>query len=73
MITPNKTTPFKESITYKMTYILDENFEQLALIDIYKNTKNKFDDIAEFILAIDVLYILDKIDIDKNTGNIIKC
>lgn len=73
MITPNKTIPFKESIVFKMTYILDEEFDETSVINLYKNTKRKFIGMDEFIFALDTLFVLGRIDIDSENGKIKKC
>jgi hypothetical protein len=73
MITPNKTIPFKDSIAFKMTYILDIEFDEISLIDLYKLTKKKFLGIEEFIYSLDTLYVLGKIDMDTDIGKIKKC
>ncbi|PSU68279.1 hypothetical protein C9J22_17535 [Photobacterium phosphoreum] len=73
MITPNKATPLKESIIFKTTYVLDVEFESINIEELYKKTKNKFETINEFIYSLDVLYILNKIEIDFDTGFIRKC
>lgn len=73
MITPSKTIPFKESVIFKMIYILDEEFEEASLAELYKKTKGKFLDLDEFIYAIDVLYVLGKVDVNLDLGKIQKC
>ena len=73
MITPSKTISFKNSITYKMLYILDDQFDEIPLVELYKNTKRKFLGLDEFIFAIDALYILGEIDVDLELGKVIKC
>lgn len=73
MITPTKTIPFKDSIAFKMTYILDEDFNEISLTDLYSVTKKKFLGIEEFIYSIDALYILGKIEIDLDIGKVTKC
>jgi hypothetical protein len=73
MITPSKTIPFKDSITFKMTSILDEDFQEIALVDLYKKTKKKFKGIDEFIYSIDALYILGKLELDLELGKVRKC
>ena len=73
MITSSKTIPFKNSITFKMLYILDEQFDEIALTELYKKTKRRFLGLDEFIFAIDALYILGEIDVDLELGKIIKC
>lgn len=73
MITPSKTIPFKDSIAHKMTCILSIEFQEIKLVDLYNNTKNKFSGIEEFIYSLDALYVLGKIDIDSDMGMIRKC
>ena len=73
MITPSKTIPFKDSIAFKMMFILDEHFEEISLVELYKNTKRKFLGLDEFIYALDALYVLGRIDIDVELGKVKKC
>lgn len=73
MITPSKTISFKDSITFKMLYILDMQFEEVTLEELYKKTKRKFQGLDEFIFALDALYILGEIDVDLELGKIKKC
>lgn len=73
MITPNKTISFRDSIIFKMTSILEIDFIDVNLVNLYKQTKNNFSGLDEFIYALDVLYILGKIDINEDLGKIIKC
>lgn len=56
-----------------MLYILDMQFEEIPIGELYKNTKRKFLGLDEFILALDALYILGKIDVDLELGKIRKC
>lgn len=73
MITPSKTISFKDSITFKMLHILDMQFEEIPIGELYKNTKRRFLGLDEFIFALDVLYILGEIDVDLELGKIKKC
>lgn len=73
MITPSKAISFKDSITFKMLHILDMQFEEIPIEELYKNTKKKFVGLDEFIFALDVLYILGEIDVDLELGKIKKC
>ncbi|MEZ8341009.1 ABC-three component system middle component 7 [Vibrio cyclitrophicus] len=73
MITPTKSTPLEESIIYKMTYILSVNFESITILDLYRKTKRYFSNIDELVWSLDVLYILNKIEIDTDSGVITKC
>lgn len=73
MITPSKTISFKDSIAFKMMFILDERFEEISLVELYKNTKRMFLGLDEFIYALDALYVLGKIDMDIELGKVKKC
>lgn len=73
MITPSKTIPFKDSIAFKMIYILDERFDEIFLVDLYRKTKGCFSGSDEFIYALDALYVLGKIDMNLKAGKVIKC
>ena len=69
MILPNKITSFKESLISKIPYILDViKSNDTKVLDIYEKTKEHFDDINSFIWAIDVLYVLNKIELDIDEG-----
>ncbi|KXI22482.1 ABC-three component system middle component 7 [Photobacterium sanguinicancri] len=73
MITPTKSTPLEKSIIYKMTYVLSVNFESITVLDLYQKTRNHFNSIEELVWSLDVLYILNKIEIDRESGVVIKC
>ena len=73
MITPSKTIPLKESAIFKMTFILDEDFDEMSARELYMATKKKFSRIEEFIYSVDALFVLGKIELDETTGKIKKC
>lgn len=72
MILPNKSIPFKKTVLYKMLSILDLDFSEIPISDLYKRTSKRFDGIDEFVYAIDLLYVLDKISINE-FGLVKKC
>lgn len=67
MITPNKFISFDKSILCKLEIILSLSFKNIDIIDLYKQVEIKFESINDFILTMDVLYVLDCIEIDFNT------
>ena len=73
MITPNKTIPLKSSVIYKITYILEKDFESIYLTDLYSEVIGKFEDVDEFLYSIDVLFLLNLVDVDFELGKISKC
>jgi hypothetical protein len=69
MIVPNKVTSFNESIIGKMTCILTILKEKdISIVELYRRTQQYFEEIDEFILSLDVLYILYTIEVDFDKG-----
>lgn len=66
MITPNKFTPLDKSILGKLSNLIIEDTEEIALSELLDLRLRKFTDIGEFILALDTLFILGRIEMDKN-------
>lgn len=64
MITPNKFTTLDQSILSKTRFLLIDGRKDISLNELKKLTLNKFTDVGEFILALDVLFVLEKIEID---------
>ncbi|MDR4888839.1 hypothetical protein RGU12_15095 [Fredinandcohnia sp. QZ13] len=68
MIVPNKVISLSESIIGKMPIILKcLSKEEMTVKELFFTTQNDFDEIDEFIYALDVLFLLEaiKVDIDK--------
>lgn len=62
MIVPNKIVSLEESILGKSCYILRElSTKPSSLVSLFETVKEYFTDINEFVLALDVLFSLDKI------------
>lgn len=71
MIYPNKHIRIEDSIIYKMIAILEvQNDSEINIHDLYSKIKNKFSNTDEFILSLDVLYVLDMIEVDFNSETI---
>lgn len=67
MILPNKLIRFQDSILAKTIYILDViKFADYSVLELYHEVKTHFDDINEYVLALDVLYTLEKIKYDDD-------
>lgn len=63
---PSKVTPLSQSVLCKLPYILDTlKSSPLSIFDLWNNLKSKFNDISEFMYAIDILYMLDTISITE--------
>jgi hypothetical protein len=68
MILPNKLIPFKDSILAKSIAILEQlEVESVHIGKLYIKVKNHFNDINQYIIALDILFVLEKIEYDKRT------
>lgn len=66
MILPNKLFPFKESILAKIVYLLNVLIVNNESVEsLFEKTRQNFEDINQFILALDVLFVLEKIEFDE--------
>lgn len=68
MITPNKVITLPESALGKTPAILEAKGVQVTLAGLYKTVAREFESIDQFLLTLDVLYVLGRIDIDLPTG-----
>lgn len=70
MIVPSKFIPLKDSVIGKLSYLFVKD-KQIGVHELYEIVSEKFDGVDQFIYALDVLYVLDKIDIDFEKGVIV--
>jgi len=67
---PSKFTRFDKSILAKINLLIIDDVESIKLSELIRLCSSKFEDISEFMLALDVLYALGKIEIEENEGMI---
>lgn len=65
---PNKFTTFDDSILAKISYLILDDVDSIDLSELIEFRKDKFDDLGEIVLALDVLYALGRIDIEESQG-----
>lgn len=65
---PSKFTSFDDSILAKISFLILEEIEVISLSDLAHARLGKFEDISEFMLALDVLYVLGKIELEEGGG-----
>lgn len=70
MITPNKVVPYQESALAHLATIIDRIQIKRSLADLLRDVEGSFESIDQFLLAIDVLYVLGRINVDFGTGEI---
>lgn len=68
MLLPNKFISLENSIMGKMPCVLRVLNEGMTVSQLYDVCHKNFPDVAEFIMALDMLYVLDKISVDYDTG-----
>ena len=62
MIFPNKLISFQDCILAKTVYILEKiSDSDFSVIGLYEQVGTHFEDLNEYMLALDVLYVLGKI------------
>jgi len=65
---PSKFTKFDNSILAKISNLIIEEYESIELAELINLRLSKFEDIGEFMLALDVLFVLGKIELDESKG-----
>lgn len=65
---PSKFTNFDSSILAKISMLMLDDTESISLSELIRVRLDKFEDISEFMLALDVLFVLKKIELDDNKG-----
>lgn len=65
---PSKFTRFDNSILAKVSDLIVEECESIELKELISLRLSKFEDIGEFMLALDVLFVLGKIELDEGKG-----
>jgi len=68
MLVPSKFTKLEESTVFKMLIILSDKQPGETVAEALSRTKSNFQDVSEFLLAMDVLYSLGCLDVHENTG-----
>ncbi|QYX67066.1 hypothetical protein K2227_22080 (plasmid) [Shewanella putrefaciens] len=65
---PNKFTSFDKSILAKISMLIIDGTNSISLSELIEVRLEKFVDISEFMLALDILYVLGKVEFDENQG-----
>lgn len=65
---PSKFTNFDSSILAKISLLMLDDIETISLSELIRVRLDKFEDVSEFMLALDVLFVLKKIELDDSKG-----
>jgi len=71
MITPNKVVTLENSVLGLVGVILEQGSDPIEMLQLYRIVSNKFESIDQFLLAIDVLHVLGRIEVNFQTRTII--
>lgn len=65
MIVPNKAIPYSASLLSKLPVILHRLDTLITPVELYHDLYSNFDDLSQFLLALDTLYVLGKITLEN--------
>ncbi len=71
MITPNKVVPLSASVLGHLTHVLKIGPASTTVAALYEQVGDKFESIDQFLLALDVLYVLDRLTVDFTTEKVL--
>lgn len=70
LIYPSKVTSFRQSSFNKLPILIDSLSTEINIVELYELVEKYFEETSEFIDAVSILYILDKIKYKYNKGTI---
>ncbi len=65
---PSKFTSFDNSILAKISLLMLDDVENISLSELIRIRLDKFEDISELMLALDVLFVLGKVELEDGKG-----
>jgi hypothetical protein len=71
MITPNKVVALRDSVLGRLAKILGAGPAPITVLELFNEVGDQFDSTDQFILAMDSLYILNRITIDFESEKVI--
>jgi len=71
MITPNKVVPLSASVLGQLPHVLKVGTDPTQLAELFQKVGDKFESIDQFLLALDVLFLLDRLTVDFRTEKVV--
>ena len=71
MITPNKVVPLSASVLGHLTHVLKARPDPTRVAELFQQVGDKFESIDQFLLALDVLFLLDRLTVDFSTEKVV--
>lgn len=73
MIVPNKFISLDQSLISKLPHMLIGLADAKSVLKFFEENHKTFEDVGEFLLALDVLFVLGRVDFDQETGTLYLC
>jgi hypothetical protein len=70
VITPNKVVTLETSALGKAHFILSCGPRVIELVELFHKVERHFESIDHFLLTLDLLYVLGRIDVDFRTRTV---
>jgi hypothetical protein len=67
LITPNKALSLKESALGRLSALLRDRSGDVDLVTLYHQVADQFESIDQFLLALDILFLLGSVDVNLIT------
>lgn len=71
MITPNKVVPLSLSVLGQLPHVLEAGPDAILLAELFQQVEDKFESIDQFLLSLDVLFLLDRLTIDFDAEKVV--
>lgn len=71
MITPNKVVSLSDSVLGHLPHVLKVGPDPTHLVELFQQVGDKFESIDQFLLALDVLFLLDRLTVDFSTEKVV--
>lgn len=68
MITPNKVVTVRESCLALSTLIMRGYPNPISVAHLYEDLSEKFESVDQFLLTLDFLFVMNKVQIDLEEG-----
>lgn len=70
MITPNKVLSLDESALGRLAVIMQQSQKSADLVELYRSIADRFESIDQFLFALDILFVLGRLDINLETRTV---
>lgn len=71
MIAPNKVVSLEASAMGKISVLIAEGPTPIGLSSLWERVESSFESVDQFLLAVDILYVLGRLDVDKEHGVVV--